>query len=121
MYISLCRQCVFYLVHIVYDVLTLPLFIEVSVPIQEMVSLLSWSYGSWIYNFLWNRWQSPLKLWVWIPLRWGVLDTTLCDKVYQWHSSDQWFCMGTPVSFINKTYLHNIAKILLKVALNTIT
>jgi len=20
----------------------------------------------------------------WIPLRWGVLDTTLCDKVCQW-------------------------------------
>jgi hypothetical protein len=25
----------------------------------------SWSYGSWIYNYLCNRCLSPLKLWVW--------------------------------------------------------
>jgi hypothetical protein len=24
----------------------------------------SWSYGSWIYNYLWNQFLSPLKLWV---------------------------------------------------------
>jgi len=28
----------------------------------------SWSYGSWIYNYLCNRYLSPLKLWVLIPL-----------------------------------------------------
>jgi hypothetical protein len=28
----------------------------------------SWSYGSWIYNYLCNRCLSPLILWVWIPL-----------------------------------------------------
>jgi hypothetical protein len=38
----------------------------------------SWSYGSWIYNYLWNQY---LKLWVRIPLRRSVLDTTLCDYV----------------------------------------
>ena len=27
-----------------------------------------WSYGSWIYNYLCNQFQSPLKLWVQIPL-----------------------------------------------------
>jgi len=27
----------------------------------------SWSYGSWIYNYLCNQYLSPLKLWVWIP------------------------------------------------------
>jgi hypothetical protein len=43
----------------------------------------SWSYGRWIYNYLCNRCLSPLKLWVQIPLRWGVLDTTLCYKVCQ--------------------------------------
>jgi len=43
-----------------------------------------WSYGSWIYNYLCNQCISPLTLWVWIPLRQGVLDTTLCDKVCQW-------------------------------------
>ena len=25
----------------------------------------SWSYGSWIYNYLCNQYLSPLKLWVW--------------------------------------------------------
>jgi hypothetical protein len=43
----------------------------------------SWLYGSWFYNYLWNQWLSPLTSWVWIPLRWGVLDTTLSDKC-QW-------------------------------------
>ena len=41
----------------------------------------SWSYGSWIYNYLCNQCLSPLMLWVRIPLRRGVLDTTLCDNV----------------------------------------
>jgi hypothetical protein len=57
---------------------------------------LSWSYGSWIDNHLWNQCLSPLTLPVWILLRWGVLDTTLCDKVCQ---SDKvsifsWFVHG---------------------------
>ena len=40
----------------------------------------------------------------------GVLDTALCDKVYQ--------CSGSP---INKTHRHDITEILLKWALNCIT
>jgi hypothetical protein len=28
----------------------------------------SWSYVSWIYNYMNNQCLSPLKLWVWIPL-----------------------------------------------------
>jgi len=48
----------------------------------------------------------------------GVLDTTLCDKVYQWLAAGQWF---SPVSSNNKTDRHDITEILLKVALNTIT
>ena len=36
----------------------------------------SWSYGSWIYNYLCNQCLSPLTLWVRILLRQGVLDTT---------------------------------------------
>jgi len=31
-----------------------------------------------------NFYVSPLTLWVRTPLMWGVLDTTLCDKVCQW-------------------------------------
>ena len=72
------------------------------------------SYGSWIYNYMCNQFLSPLTLWVQIPFRRGVLYTTLCDKICQW------FSPGTPVSSTNKTDRHNIAEILLKVALNTI-
>jgi len=51
---------------------------------------------------------------------WGVLETTICDKVCQWLAICQWFSPGTPVSSTNKKECHNIAEILLKVALNTI-
>ena len=47
----------------------------------------------------------------------GVLDTTIYDKVCQWLVTDQRF---SPVSSTNKTDRHDIAEILLKVALNTI-
>ena len=48
-----------------------------------------------------------------------VLDTTLCDRVYQWLTEGRWFSPGPAVSFTNKTE-HDIIEILLKVALNTI-
>ena len=32
----------------------------------------SWSYGSWIYNYLCNQCLSPLKLWVRIPLVYSI-------------------------------------------------
>jgi hypothetical protein len=38
--------------------------------------LWSWSYGSWLYNYLCNRCLSPLTLWVRTPLSRGVLDTS---------------------------------------------
>jgi hypothetical protein len=41
-----------------------------------------WSYGSWIYNYLCNQRLSPLTLWVLIPFRRSVLDTTLCDNKF---------------------------------------
>jgi uncharacterized membrane protein YidH (DUF202 family) len=78
--------------------------------------LWSWSC-SWIYDYLCNRCLSPLTLWVRTSLRWVVLDK-LFDQVYQWLAACQWFSL---VSSTNKTDRHNIAKILLKVALNTIT
>ena len=62
-----------------------------------------------------------LMLWVWIPLRGGVLDTIFCDKVCQLLAAGRWFYSDTSVPSINKTDHHNIAEILLKVALNTIT
>ena len=49
------------------------------------------------------------------PRSWrGVLDTTLCDQIGQWIYS------GTSGSSTNNTDLHDVAEILLKVALNTI-
>ena len=56
-----------------------------------------------------------------IPFVQGVLDTTLCDKVYQSITAGRRFSLGTPVSSTNKTDRHDITAILLKVALNTIT
>jgi hypothetical protein len=50
-----------------------------------------------------------------------LLDTTLCDKVCQLLMTDQWFSPGTLVSSTNKTDHHDIAEILLKLALNTVT
>ena len=50
-----------------------------------------------------------------------LLDTTLCDTICLWLPTGQWFSPGIPFSSINKTDRHDITKILLKVALNTIT
>jgi hypothetical protein len=80
---------------------------------------LSWSYSSWIYNYMCYQWLSPLTLWVGILLRQGVLDT-LGNKVWEWLATGRLFSQGTPVSSINKTDCHDITEILLKVALNTI-
>ena len=82
---------------------------------------MSWSYSSWIYNYLCNQYLSPLTLWIQIPLRRGVLYATSCDKVCQCLVADRWFSPGTLISSNNKTDRHDITEILLKVALNTIT
>ena len=47
-------------------------------------------------------------------------DTTLCEKCVSDIATGRWFSSGSPVSSINKTCSHDIAEILLKVALNTI-
>jgi len=44
---------------------------------------------------------------------------TASDKVYQLLAQGRWFSPGTPASFTTKTGRHDIAEILLKVALNT--
>ena len=54
-------------------------------------------------------------------LRRGLLNTTLCDQICQWHAAGLWFSRGTPVSSTNKTDSYDITEILSKVALNTIT
>jgi len=77
-----------------------------------------WSYGSWIYYYLCNQCLSPLRLWVQILIR--ARCTTLCDKVFEWLGTNLCFSLGPPVSSTNKIDRHDIAEILLKVALNTI-
>ena len=81
----------------------------------------SWSYGSWIYNYLCNKCLSPLTLWVWI-----LLMARCTRNNIMWYSlsdSDLWqvsgFSTGPPVSSTNKTDRHEITEIVLKVALNT--
>jgi len=71
---------------------------------------------------LWNQCLSPLTLWVRIPFRRGVLDTTICDNIYfcQWLVVGRWFSPGTPVSSTNKTDRQDITELLLKVEINTI-
>ena len=81
----------------------------------------SWSYGSWIYNYLCYQCPSPLMLWVRIPLRRGVFNTILCDELCQWLAADRWFSPGTPVSSTNKCDRHDTTEILLKVSVNAIT
>jgi hypothetical protein len=46
-----------------------------------------------------------------VPITTNV-DTTLCDKVYEWLARGRWFSPGTPVSSTNKTDRHdwNIAE-----------
>ena len=95
-------------------------------PLYSSPPLCRWSlwsrlYGSLIYNNLCNQCLLPLKLWVWIPIRRGVLGTTLCDKFCQWLAAGRWFSPSTPVASVNKTDRHNITEILFKVALNIIT
>ena len=80
---------------------------------------LLWLYGSWINNCICNQWLSPLTLWVGVPVQRGVLDTTLCDEVYRWlHSGGILPVLRFPSPI---KLSHDIAEILLKVALNTLT
>jgi hypothetical protein len=52
---------------------------------------------------------------------WGVLDRTFYDQVCQWLAEGRWFSSDIPLSSSNKTDHHDIAEILLKVTLSSIT
>jgi hypothetical protein len=93
-----------------------------------------WWSTSWLYMYFQNRnlWNNnfvncfinycnhvlPLMLWARISTR--ARCTTLCDKVCQWLATGRWISPGPAVSPTNKTERHDIAEILLKVALSTI-
>ena len=79
----------------------------------------SWSYGSWIYKYLC---LSPLMLWVQNPIHGEVYSIQhYVIKFVSNLAAGQCFSPGMPVSSTNKTDRHNIAEILLKVVLNTLT
>ena len=61
----------------------------------EVVVLLS--FGRWIHKYLCNHCLSPLSCEFESHSAWGVLDTTLCDKVCQWLAADLWFSPCIPV------------------------
>jgi hypothetical protein len=61
-----------------------------------------------------------LNLNLWCKLQKGCTRLAAAsDKVYQLLAQDRLFSPGTPASSTNKTGRHDIAEILLKVALNT--
>ena len=49
----------------------------------------------------------------------SIMNTTASDKVYQLLAHGRWFPPGTPASSTTKTGCHDMAELLLKVALNT--
>jgi hypothetical protein len=82
-----------------------------------------YKYKTWVLVItvinLCNQCLSPLT-WVRTPLmvrytQYNIMWSSL------WLATGQWFSLGTPVSSTNKTDLHDITKIFLKVVLNTIT
>ena len=99
--------------------------------------------GSWIYNYIWNKCISPLKLWVRISIRRGVQNymkfvndlqqiggflrvlrfpppIKLTATMWLKYCCNRWFSSCPPVSSTNKTDCHDIDEILLKVASITI-
>jgi hypothetical protein len=67
-----------------------------------------------------TNYVSPLTLWVRTPPMWCVLDTTLCDNVFQWLATGRWFSPGTPVPSTNKSDCHDRAEILSTAEISTI-
>jgi hypothetical protein len=65
-----------------------------------------------------NPSAAPLPPFTYMPPRLGVHDTALCNKVCQWLAAGSWFSSGTPVSSSNKSDIHDITEILLKVTFN---
>jgi hypothetical protein len=82
-------------------------------------SLNDYSIGFWnCYDFSYK----PITNTAWVLDRLCKLQkkgAVANDKVYQFLAHGRWFSPGTPASSTIKTSRHDIAEILLKVALNT--
>ena len=71
-----------------------------------LIYILIWVHrrrDSWIYDYLWNQFPSPLKLCVRITL---ITTYTRYNIICQWFATGMWFSPSTPVSSTNKTDLH---------------
>jgi hypothetical protein len=121
--IDLCNQCL------------LPLILWVWISIRARCTKLCDTVCQWLAT---GQWFSPGCVQHDFHIRWHLCHLTLtqpvpmveqelftlpehlsklCDKFCQWHSAGRWFSPGTPASFTTKTGRHDIAEILLKVAL----
>jgi len=95
-----------------------------SILLSVILHYLLWFQGAVVFLIVWLfDLQLPLQsvtitteVGFWIPLRQGVLDTTLCDQICQWLATGWWFSLGTTFSSTNKTEHLDITEILLKVA-----
>ena len=81
----------------------------------------SWSYCSWIYNYLCNQCLSSLTLWVQIPLmarctRYNIIVINLSVTFGRSVVFSVYF---SPISSTNNTDSHDITEVLLKVALTS--
>ena len=103
--------------------LKLVAMILLKVALKPQNSNSVYKYKTWVLVItvinLCNQCLSPLT-WVRTPLmvrytQYNIMWSSL------WLATGQWFSLGTPVSSTNKTDLHDITKIFLKVVLNTIT
>jgi hypothetical protein len=79
---------------------------------------------SWVVGLPNNSYKSITNM-AWVRARLCKLQrgctrlATACDKVYQLLAHGRWFSPGTPASSTTITGRHDIAEILLNVALNT--
>jgi hypothetical protein len=64
--------------------------------------------------------NSPVTLWVRIPVRRCAIDTSLCYEVCQWLAAGRFYFQGTPVSPTDQSDRHDITEILLNMGLITI-
>jgi hypothetical protein len=77
------------------------------------------------FDYLTTHTSKPITNTAWVRARLCKLQNrcirlaTASDKVYQLLVHGRWFSPGTPASSTTKTGRHDIAEILLKVALNT--
>jgi hypothetical protein len=86
--------------------------------------LLNLFFFNYIYMVIPNNAYKPITNTAWVRARLCKSQkectrlATASDKVYQLFAHGRWFSPGTPASSTTKTVLHDIAEILLKVALN---